>query len=156
MTKKKKFTVIWTQTNVRCMFQSIMWNKFSMNFDKPNRLWQHTTFHSSPWRNMHEWMQMFLTAQTTVTLNEDQGHAKWQQNVAFSGLYDHAKSERNQTVNVRMRANIENFILRNNIVFSPLHINWMRSSSSAFPSCISGVHHFRWDFCICDHFVIQP
>ena len=26
------------------------------------------------------------------------------------------------------------------------------SSSSAFHSYISGVHHFGWDFCVCDHF----
>ena len=26
------------------------------------------------------------------------------------------------------------------------------SSSSAFPSYISGVHHFGWDFCACGHF----
>ena len=26
------------------------------------------------------------------------------------------------------------------------------SSSSVFPSCISGVHHFGWDFCVCDCF----
>ena len=28
------------------------------------------------------------------------------------------------------------------------------SSSSAFPSCISGVHHFWWDFYDCDHFLM--
>ena len=27
-----------------------------------------------------------------------------------------------------------------------------RTSSSAFHSYISGVHHFGWDFCVCDHF----
>ena len=26
------------------------------------------------------------------------------------------------------------------------------SSSFAFPSCISGVHHFGWDFCVCNCF----
>ena len=25
--------------------------------------------------------------------------------------------------------------------------------SSAFPSCISGAHHFRWDFCVCACFL---
>ena len=28
-------------------------------------------------------------------------------------------------------------------------------SSSVFISYISGVHHFWWDFCVCDHFLIQ-
>ena len=30
------------------------------------------------------------------------------------------------------------------------------SSSSAFPSYISGVHHFGWDFCSCHRFSVQP
>ena len=30
------------------------------------------------------------------------------------------------------------------------------SSSSAFPSYISELHHLGWDFCICDRFFIQP
>ena len=29
------------------------------------------------------------------------------------------------------------------------------SSSSAFPSFVSGLHHFGWDFCVCDRFLIQ-
>ena len=30
------------------------------------------------------------------------------------------------------------------------------SSSSVFPSYISGVHHFGWHFCVCDRFLIHP
>ena len=30
------------------------------------------------------------------------------------------------------------------------------SSPSTFTSCIFGAHHFGWDFCVCDHFLIQP
>ena len=30
------------------------------------------------------------------------------------------------------------------------------NSSSVFPSYISGVHHFGWDFCACDRFLFQP
>ena len=30
------------------------------------------------------------------------------------------------------------------------------SSSSVFPSYISGVHHFGWDFCVCGRFLVQP
>ena len=33
-------------------------------------------------------------SQTTVTLNEGQGHANWYQNVEFSGLYHHHKFEK--------------------------------------------------------------
>ena len=35
-------------------------------------------------------------------------------------------------------------------------ISAMPFSSSAFPSYISGVHHFGQDFCVCDRFLIQP
>ena len=30
------------------------------------------------------------------------------------------------------------------------------ASSLAFPSYISGVHHFGWDACVCDRLLIQP
>ena len=40
-----------------------------------------------------KWAQKFLISETTMTLNDDQGHPNWYKNLEFRGLYHHIKFE---------------------------------------------------------------
>ena len=56
-----------------------------------------------------KWTPKFLISQTTVILNESQGHPNWHQNVELCDLYDHTKFQRNRSVNVRIQASVTFF-----------------------------------------------
>ena len=68
-------------------------------------------------------MEKFFISHLTATVIESQSHLIWfwVQNVELSGLYQHTKFERNQSVNVQMQTI---FFL---VCFLLSHVKWQKS-----------------------------
>ena len=72
-----------------------------------------------------------LTSNTAVTFNEGHGHPNSYQNVEHSSLYHHTKLERNWSVNVSIKANVEVFFTKWHKYCSLLWILHVRNEMSA-------------------------
>ena len=52
----------------------------------------------------------FWLSHLTVTVNKDQSNLNWYQTIQLGDLYHHTKLESNQSINVKMQANVNIFV----------------------------------------------